>query len=421
MLNRVCFLCVLLVITLTGSSHAQNEERYSSLSDLASVTWAVDGLRGLYWGMPAQEVQDVLGIRLRLDMEYSSGLQRYICDFRADWMGEPLYLDPLASNGFEFWRGKLCRISLSARREKANDLLHSLFRKYGPARHDDSLNIYSDSGTLRKKPYVRHVPMVYAEMRPEPSDHVYQWMDRKTEIVVRDGYTWHDSIKAEARFVTVDLEGWDYCSSNLPSDDRKRIREKASDYLEWINWWYKRHGKQTGSILSGGSQCAFCNGTSKCEECKGKGIREYEVKEAGPICGHCRGKGRVGSSYGGTVPCPACRGKGREYGGGKSTQRYKCESCDGSGMCVYCEGKAGLKTREKVDCPECGGKGKIWVPEKKVTCPNCNGKGKFRARTGFMWECKPPFGNCNGTGKITQPAHWEKCVRCSGSGKVMSD
>lgn len=376
---------------ITQPSLVHGQGRVLSISDLPSVTWAKDGLTELYWGMPAQEVQSVLRVGLRLDFEYSSGGQRYICDFRPDWMGSTLFLNPLVANRFEFWRGRLIRISLSARRQDANDLLLTLFREFGPARHDESLNINSGSGVLRKSPFVRYVPLVYSELKPEPKDHIYQWIDNETEVTVRDSYTWDGNIKANVRTVTVDFEGWAYCSSNLPAEASEGVREKGRDYLDWLNRWHTMRGTQAGSILGSGSSCLFCNRTRKCHDCDGKGLREYEVSEAGPMYGPI------------------------------TTKRFKCESCNGTGICVYCESKVGLQTREKVDCPECAGRGRIWVPEQQVACPACNGTGKIRWRSGFYHKCQPPIGACGGTGKITKAAHWEECQRCSGSGKVLSD
>jgi DnaJ-class molecular chaperone len=48
------------------------------------------------------------------------------------------------------------------------------------------------------------------------------------------------------------------------------------------------------------------------------------------------------------VECPECDGKGRKTD--------DCESCNGSGDCPECEGTGHSST----NCVKCGGKGKVW-------------------------------------------------------------
>jgi len=66
-------------------------------------------------------------------------------------------------------------------------------------------------------------------------------------------------------------------------------------------------------------------------------------------------------------------------------------------------------------CPECDGKGKVWVEPGREECPQCGGKGKVRWRTGFLHDCMA----CDGKGYIEHKGRWKECDQCEGSGRVV--
>lgn len=63
--------------------------------------------------------------------------------------------------------------------------------------------------------------------------------------------------------------------------------------------------------------CSYCNGSKKCEFCKGTGTRKIAVPAL-------PSKGISASGY--TETCPHCNGKG------------VCRYCGGSGACWACDG-----------------------------------------------------------------------------------
>lgn len=79
-----------------------------------------------------------------------------------------------------------------------------------------------------------------------------------------------------------------------------------------------------------------------------------------------------------------------------------------------------------VNCPECNGRGQVFVPEQEGKCKRCNGTGWYPpGKYGMREKCGEDFmarahgiKGCGGTGRMINPAHWEKCKRCQGTGKV---
>lgn len=76
-------------------------------------------------------------------------------------------------------------------------------------------------------------------------------------------------------------------------------------------------------------------------------------------CNHCRGgkARRPCTRCDGDGKCNACRGRGLF---GNFPAPVKCGSCDGTGCCPVCNGRGNIP----VDCPNCGGKGRVVDSEK---------------------------------------------------------
>ena len=124
--------------------------------------------------------------------------------------------------------------------------------------------------------------------------------------------------------------------------------------------------------------CDSCGGTGgeweTCWSCDGSGV-----------CDYCDGWGCSICDY--TGVCSYCDGVGEEWD--------ECWLCDGTGECYYCNGQ-GWET-----CTYCNGQGGETCDycdgEGGETCDECNGDG--------LVDCV----HCNGRG-------WDTCIFCNGQG-----
>lgn len=142
----------------------------------------------------------------------------------------------------------------------------------------------------------------------------------------------------------------------------------------------------------------------KCEKCDGRGVI---------ICSSCGGAGKLRCSKcngHGHLICGKCDGNGqidcpecRSWLGGRGDGTKKCFQCGGSGKVTrYSSGSGNYEA----PCSRCGGSGRIQCGRCHgsgiITCTQCGGSGQVTCTT------------CRGSG-------WIICTTCSGSGQVTCD
>lgn len=95
--------------------------------------------------------------------------------------------------------------------------------------------------------------------------------------------------------------------------------------------------------------CITCDGTGKCDRCKGQGSWIERVSRPYEMCYYCDGIGKVATVYKGSNKCPICAGTGKLIRIGSDLypyiEKYKyseikhdCPKCGGSGKCSTCQG-----------------------------------------------------------------------------------
>jgi len=136
----------------------------------------------------------------------------------------------------------------------------------------------------------------------------------------------------------------------------------------------------------GKTDCSLCaDGTDDCLYCDGTGLDD---------CIFCEdGKSDCVMCVDGI--CDSCGGTGGEW--------VTCWSCDGSGICYYCDGLGCSLCDYTGVCSYCNGTGEEWSE-----CWLCDGTGECYYCNGQGWETCT---FCNGEGG-------ETCSECGGDGLV---
>jgi hypothetical protein len=315
-----------------------------TLDNLPILKWANDGFENLSWGIPRNQVEDILSSKLSVELEKNRVI---VCssNLETTWRRTRIKCET-----FVFIDNKLCYIMFQPHEGFEIRLIESLFDQFGPSRHCADSIMHQGCGSWTKRPYETDLPRKVISGIPANSKsgmHEYMWMDAQTIVRVSDQYMNANVAgrDTQERSALVHFIGWSTLYSKLRIDQIskvspeywERVAEDSKEFIVWANDdinYKKEHAQK----LAKGNWTCICNNKGKCSVCDGTGLRDLSLTYMEPVCKQCDGKGMITNRSGTEIRCRLCNGKGWVGAGELRASKFKCVSCNGTAICPKCEG-----------------------------------------------------------------------------------
>jgi hypothetical protein len=190
--------------------------------------------------MSKDELESALSERLRPEGG-DGGQETFSSKLSTTWGEQRIIMGTSGGYGaFDLAKGHLYKITFTAADGWEEKLLKALFERLGNARHVRGMLYRDGSGELVTLPIARTTPRAVGG-GIEPERHTYQWMDKDTEVLVSDGYSYNSSSGKSERFVSVTLKGWRVAAQNATEEysansttfSERQIEMDAQEYFNW--------------------------------------------------------------------------------------------------------------------------------------------------------------------------------------------